>query len=236
MVRLLEVAGIDVFYGQVAALSQVSLAVGRGEVVALVGANGAGKTTVLRTISGLNRPARGEIRFAGERIDRLSASAIVRRGIAHCPEERKVWPALTVEENLELGGYLRPRRAIAHGLEAIYARFPRLRERRLQLAGTLSGGEQQMLAIGRALMAEPQLLLLDEPSLGLSPVMVDEVAEIIQDIHAKGMTLLLVEQNVRLALTIASRAYVLETGRNVRDDDAATLLQDAGLVRAYLGG
>ena len=234
---MLDIDNVFVHYGNVEALSGVSLHVGEGEITALVGANGAGKSTVLRTISGLLRPSMGTISFDGRRIDAMSASAIVRLGVSHCPEERKVWPMMSVRENLELGAYIRnDSRDIARSMEEVFARFPLLEERCAQAAGTLSGGEQQMLAIGRALMSRPQMLLLDEPSLGLSPILVEELIGIIKDIHAQGVTVLLVEQNVRMALGLAGRAYVLETGRNVTDDSSENLLKDTALLRAYLGG
>jgi branched-chain amino acid transport system ATP-binding protein len=233
---MLVVENLFVSYGQVAALSGISLRVEAGEIVALVGANGAGKSTVLRTVSGLLRPRAGVISFEGKRIDGRSARSIVEAGISHCPEERKVWPVMTVEENLELGAYVKGgSSAVARTLERVYACFPRLNERRRQHAGTLSGGEQQMLAVGRALMSQPKLLMLDEPSLGLSPILVDDLRRVILDIHRDGTTVLLVEQNVQMALEIAQRAYVIETGRNVVDDRSENLLKDEALVRAYLG-
>jgi branched-chain amino acid transport system ATP-binding protein len=233
---VLAIEDLFVSYGQVAALSGVSLRVEPGEIVALVGANGAGKSTVLRTVSGLLRPRAGAISFEGRRIDGRSARHIVGAGISHCPEERKVWPAMTVEENLELGAYVKGGRgAGAQTMARIYESFPRLRERRHQYAGTLSGGEQQMLAVGRALMSEPRLLMLDEPSLGLSPILVEDLRRVILDIHREGTTVLLVEQNVQMALEIAQRAYVIETGSNVVDGRSEDLLKDAALVRAYLG-
>ncbi len=236
MTAVLSVDHLDVAYGQVQALAGVSLAVEAGEIVALVGANGAGKSTVLRAVSGLLRPRAGRVSFEGRRIDSLSPRDILRAGIAHCPEERKIWPAITVAETLELGAYTRRDAAGAErDRRRVYAYFPRLEERRRQLAGTLSGGEQQMLAIGRALMSAPKLLLLDEPSLGLSPMLVDDLRRVILDIHCDGVAVLLVEQNVHMALDLAARAYVIETGRNVIDGRSATLLQNDALVRAYLG-
>jgi branched-chain amino acid transport system ATP-binding protein len=233
---MLTVENLDVAYGQVQALAGVSLAIDASEIVALVGANGAGKSTVLRTVSGLLRPRAGQISFAGKRIDGLSPRDILRAGIAHCPEERKIWPAITVEETLSLGAYTRRDAAGAErDRHRVYAYFPRLEERRRQLAGTLSGGEQQMLAIGRALMSAPKLLLLDEPSLGLSPLLVEDLRRVILDIHRDGVAVLLVEQNVHMALDLAQRAYVIETGRNVVDGRSAALLQNEALVRAYLG-
>jgi branched-chain amino acid transport system ATP-binding protein len=233
---MLTVETLDVAYGQVRALSGVSLAVGAAEIVALVGANGAGKSTVLRTISGLLRPRAGRISFHGNRIDGRSPREILRAGIAHCPEERKIWPAITVEETLALGAYARRDAAgAAADRRRVYGYFPRLEERRRQLAGTLSGGEQQMLAIGRALMSAPKLLLLDEPSLGLSPILVEGLRRVILDIHRDGVAVLLVEQNVHMALDLAQRAYVIETGRNVIDGRSEALLRNEALVRAYLG-
>jgi branched-chain amino acid transport system ATP-binding protein len=234
---MLELNDVHTSYGHVAALSGVSLTVGEGELVALVGANGAGKTTVLRTISGLLRPRRGSIRFKGQAIHSLAPAAIVRLGISHCPEARQVWPEMTVEENLLMGAYVRGERAeIEARLQEMYERFPRLRERRDQYAGTLSGGEQQMLAIGRALMSRPKLVLFDEPTLGLSPMLVRDLANIIRSISEQGMTVLLVEQNVNMALSLATRAYVLLTGKVVMADDAARLRSDPGVLKAYLGG
>ena len=234
---MLRVEGITVSYGNVRALSDLSMEVKQGEIVALIGANGAGKSSTLRTISGLNRPQRGSIIFDGVPIGGKSPSAIVRMGIAHCPEERKIWPMMTVEENLELGAYVcRDKRQTAERLERMFAHFPRLKERRSQLAGTLSGGEQQMLAIGRALMSGPRMLLLDEPSLGLSPVLVQEVERIIRGVHREGVTILLVEQSVQMALGVAQRAYVLESGRNVAEDSSENLLGNPAVLKAYLGG
>jgi len=234
---LLELKDLHVSYGKTAALHGVNLSVRAGEVVALIGANGAGKSTTLRAISGLLRLTRGEILFDGRRIDCTAADRIVAQGIAQSPEERHVWPAMSVHENLTLGAYLCKSAAeIEKRTGVVYHRFPRLKERHRQPAGTLSGGEQQMLAIGRALMSEPRLLLLDEPSLGLSPRMAEEVFEFVQEISAHGVTVLLVEQNVHNALSVASRAYVFETGRVVAQRDAAGLLDDPELLSAYLGG
>jgi branched-chain amino acid transport system ATP-binding protein len=233
---LLELRNVDVAYGKVQALRGVSLRVERGEVVALLGANGAGKSTTLRTVSGLLRPSRGEIVFDGASIVRQRPDAIVRAGIAQSPEERHIWPELTVGENLQLGAFIcRDRKKVTERLDVILTRFPRLRERIRQYAGTLSGGEQQMLAIGRALMSAPKLLLLDEPSLGLSPLVAQEVMDAIRELRAQGMTVVLVEQNVYSALSVASRAYVFETGRIVAEDTAANLVDKEQLRRAYLG-
>jgi branched-chain amino acid transport system ATP-binding protein len=232
----LELRNVDVAYGKVQALRGVSLRVERGEVVALLGANGAGKSTTLRTISGLLSPSRGEILFDGTSIAHQRPDAIVRAGIAQSPEERHIWPELTVGDNLHLGAYIcRDRKEVAARLDAALFRFPRLRERIGQYAGTLSGGEQQMLAIGRALMSAPKLLLLDEPSLGLSPLVAQEVMDAIRELRDQGMTVVLVEQNVYSALSVASRAYVFETGRIVAEDTAANLVDKKQVLRAYLG-
>ena len=234
---MLQLENVHTCYAQVSAVSGVSLRVDEGELVALIGANGAGKTTVLRTISGLLKPRQGTITFCGERIESLPPRAIVRLGISHCPEARQVWPDMTVEENLQMGGFVRrDRDEIAASLEDMFVRFPRLRERRAQHAGTLSGGEQQMLAIGRALMSKPRLVLFDEPTLGLSPMLVRDLANIIRSISEAGMTVLLVEQNVNMALNLAKRAYVLQTGRVAIADAAENLRRDPGVLKAYLGG
>jgi branched-chain amino acid transport system ATP-binding protein len=233
---MLEVEGIEVWYGDLRALQEVTLEVRAGEVVTLVGANGAGKTTTMRAVSGILRPRRGAIRFEGDRIDRLTPDAIVARGIVQVPEGRRIFPSLTVEENLELGAFTaraKPRRR--ESMDRVYALFPVLRGRRRQRAGTLSGGEQQMLAIGRGLMALPRLLMLDEPSLGLAPLMVAEVFRVMDEIHRGGATILLVEQNVRQALAASQRGYVLENGRVALSGPAADLLRDAHTQRAYLG-
>lgn len=233
----LKVEGLHAGYGKTAALHGVDMEIGAGEVVALIGANGAGKSTVLRAISGLIKPSSGRITWNGAAIGSMAADRIVAAGIAHCPEERHVWPNMTVEENLALGAYLcRDKAETERRIGIAFHRFPRLRERRRQLAGTLSGGEQQMLAIGRALMSEPQLLMLDEPSLGLSPKMADEVFEVVREINQHGVTVLVVEQNVHNALSVASRAYVVETGRVAASKEAAHLLNDPELLSAYLGG
>jgi branched-chain amino acid transport system ATP-binding protein len=233
---LLELRGLHVSYGRTAALHGVDMQVRAGEVVALIGANGAGKSTTLRAISGLLRPTRGDILFDGQPIGGAPTHKVVALGISHCPEERHIWPAMTVHENLVLGAYLcRSKAETQARAGAVYDRFPRLKERYPQLAGTLSGGEQQMLAIGRALMSEPRLLLLDEPSLGLSPRMADEVFDFVRQINEQGVTVLVVEQNVHNALSVASRAYVVETGRVTAEREAASLLDDPGLLRAYLG-
>jgi len=233
----LKVDRIRVAYGKTVALHGISLEVGAGEIVALIGANGAGKSTTLRAISGLLKTGEGQITWGGQSITGWAVDRIVAAGIAHCPEERHVWPNMTVQENLALGAYLCKSKAEVERRTGIaFHRFPRLKERSRQLAGTLSGGEQQMLAIARALMSEPRLLMLDEPSLGLSPKMADEVFDVVSEINRHGVTVLLVEQNVHNALSVASRAYVVETGRIAASRDAASLLNDPALLNAYLGG
>ncbi len=234
---MLTLTGVDVHYGRVQALFGVSLTVQAGEIVTLIGCNGAGKTTLLRTISGLLSPSAGEVRFEGERIDGLRADRVVRRGIAHCPEGRRIFGQLTVRENLEMGAYVERRRdRVQARLERVYGLFPRLAEREGQPGGTLSGGEQQMLAIGRALMGGPRLLLLDEPSLGIAPILVQEIFAEIRRVNAElGTTILLVEQNAHLALGLAARGYVLETGRVVLEDECRCLREDPQVREAYLG-
>ena len=233
---MLELADVHTYYGNIRALRGISLAVEAGEIVTLIGANGAGKTTTLRTILGLVKARRGTVNFKGQPLHTLTTDRIVRLGIAQSPEGRRIFPRMTVLENLELGAFARPdREAITPDLERVFALFPRLRERIEQKGGTLSGGEQQMLAMGRALMARPTLLLLDEPSMGLSPILVDAIFRIIRDINAQGTTILLVEQNARMALRVAHRGYVMQTGRIVLHD-AASLLLTSDLVRkTYLG-
>jgi branched-chain amino acid transport system ATP-binding protein len=234
---LLEVRNIRVHYKKVEALKGISIAVPEGSIVTIIGANGAGKTTTLRTISGLERVTEGEIWFAGERIDHLPPEEIVARGIAHVPEGRRVFPDLTVEENLRTGAFLRRDAGeIEDDLEDVFGHFPRLKERRKQWAKTLSGGEQQMLAIGRALMSKPKLLLLDEPSMGLSPVLVQEITGIIARIAAQGVPVVLVEQNAALALRLAKFAYVLETGTLALQGPAVELRENDHVRQAYLGG
>ena len=235
---LLRVRGIDASYGRTRVLHDVTIEIRPREVVTVLGSNGTGKSTLLRAISGLLRPGTGEIEFAGRRIDGLHPKAIVRLGIAHCPEGRKVFPDMTVRENLRLGAYAfgRAGAALAEDIERVYGLFPRLRERERQAAGTLSGGEQQMLAVGRALMARPQLLMLDEPSLGLAPLVVQTVFEIIRDINRMGTAILLVEQNAYQALRVAQRGYVMETGRIVLEEPSETLRDNARVKAAYLGG
>jgi len=233
---MLGLDDVHTYYGNIRALRGVSLAVESGEIVTLIGANGAGKTTTLRTILGTVRPRRGTVTFNGHRLDTLATDRIVRLGISHSPEGRRIFPRMTVLENLELGAFARrDREAIAPDLERVFALFPRLRERVAQKGGTLSGGEQQMLAIGRALMARPTLLLLDEPSMGLSPILVDTIFQIIQDINRQGTTILLVEQNARMALRVAHRGYVMQTGRLVLHDAAGALLRSDLVRKTYLG-
>jgi branched-chain amino acid transport system ATP-binding protein len=233
---VLELRNVDVYYGRVQALHGVSLHIDDGEIVALIGSNGAGKTTTLRTISGLVRPARGEVLLDGEPVHRIGAEMIARRGVGHAPEGRRLFSRMTVRENLDMGAFSRrDGRAIREDFERVYTLFPRLRERSSQLAGSLSGGEQQMVAIGRALMARPRVLLLDEPSLGLSPILVDAIFTTIREINAAGTTILLIEQNALLALRTARRGYVLETGSIALEGPAADLLDSPDVQRAYLG-
>jgi branched-chain amino acid transport system ATP-binding protein len=233
---MLEVKNINVFYEDAQALWDISFTVNQGEIVTLVGSNGAGKSTTLKAISGLVPPASGEIIFEGTPIDRVAAHRIVEMGIAHIPEGRRLWPGLSVQENLELGAYTKAARAVRKdSLEWVFQLFPLLKKRQTQLAGTLSGGEQQMLAIGRGLLSHPKLLILDEPSLGLSPLLVDEVFETIQKINIEGMTVMLIEQNVNRALTISNRGYVLETGRIVISGSGKELLADEHVKTAYMG-
>jgi len=235
-VALLEVEAVDTYYGRVQALHGVSLTIDEGETVTLIGSNGAGKTTTLRTISGLNRPARGRVRLRGTDIVGLSPDRVVMRGIGHAPEGRRVFGRMSVRDNLFLGAYVRKDAAgIRSDEERVFNFFPRLRERRNQVAGTLSGGEQQMLAIGRALMSRPKILLLDEPSLGLAPILVDTIFQVIREINGQGTTILLIEQNAAKALQVANRGYVLETGRIVQEGSAKSLLESPDVQRAYLG-
>lgn len=233
---MLRIEGISVFYGAIQALNDVSIDVKQGEVVAIIGSNGAGKSTLLRTISGLLRPRTGEIFFEDKPIHETPPHEIVKLGISHSPEGRRIFTNMSVMENLQLGAITRKDGAIAEDMEAVMKRFPRLRERIKQNAGTMSGGEQQMLAIGRALMSRPRLLLLDEPSLGLAPNLVTEIFRIVTDINADGTTVLIVEQNAHRALEIAHRAYVLETGNIVLTDTGKNLLADPKVKEAYLGG
>jgi branched-chain amino acid transport system ATP-binding protein len=233
---MLALDNVTLHRGRTRVLDGVSLVVDQGELVALIGANGAGKTTVLRTISGILAPSAGTIAFRGKPIQGADPDAIVRLGIAHCPEERKIWPQMSVQEHLELGAFIRSDRDVDADMARVFDTFPVLKERREQLAGTLSGGQQQMLAIGRALMSRPSLVLFDEPSLGLAPIMVETIGTMIADIRERGTTVLLVEQNASLALRLADRAYVLETGRITLTGPAAALIENPDVHRAYLGG
>jgi branched-chain amino acid transport system ATP-binding protein len=234
---LLSVKDITVHYQKVDAIRNISIEVEEGKIVTLIGSNGAGKTTTLRTISGLKHPSKGEIWFNDRRIDRLSPEKINKSGIAQVPENRRVFPYMTVAENLEMGAFLRKDTdGMQRDLEEVFTHFPILKTRKKQLAGTMSGGEQQMLAMGRALMSNPKLLLLDEPSLGLSPIMCLEIAKIIRDIHRQGRTIILVEQNARLALALAQKGYVLETGNIVLQGDAKGLRENEKVKKAYLAG
>ena len=232
---MLEIENAHVYYGKIHALKGISLQVKEGEIVAVLGNNGAGKTTTLKMVSGLLRPREGGVRLMGEVIDGLPAHQIVKRGIAHVPEGRRIFKRLTVLENLEMGAYARRDGGVGADLERVYTLFPRLKERRDQVAGTLSGGEQQMLAIARALMARPTLLLLDEPSMGLAPILLEQIFDTILDISRQGTTILLVEQNAYMALSIAGRGYVMETGGIVLEDTAQGLLSNENVRRAYLG-
>ncbi|WIW70712.1 ABC transporter ATP-binding protein [Anaerosinus gibii] len=234
---MLKIENINVFYGAIHAIKDISIEVNEGEIVTLIGANGAGKSTTLRTISGLLKPKTGKITFEGKDIAGIPAQAIVKTGISQVPEGRRVFANMTVMENLELGAYIRSDKSgIAEDMNSVFERFPRLLERKSQLAGTLSGGEQQMLAMGRALMSRPRLLLLDEPSMGLAPLLVKEIFTIVQEINRTGTTVLLVEQNANMALSIANKAYVLETGRITLSGDAKELAASEDVRKAYLGG
>lgn len=233
---MLKVSDLNVSYGAIHAIHDVSLEVKEGEIVSLIGANGAGKTTTLQTISGMKKAASGEVLFEGADLLTTDCHKILGMGLAHVPEGRRIFAQMTVEENLEMGAFIRKDKGeILKDIEEVYQRFPRLKERRSQYAGTLSGGEQQMLAIGRALMGKPRLLLLDEPSMGLSPLLVKEIFKIIQEVNKDGMTILLVEQNAKMALSIANRAYVLETGHVVMEGDAHELMDNDQVRKAYLG-
>ncbi len=234
---MLKVDGINVYYGNIHALHDVSFSVNEGEIVTLIGANGAGKTTILRTVSGIMQAKSGTISFNNGIISKMSANSIVKNGISQVPEGRRIFANLTVKENLEMGAYTRKDKANLKGdYDIVFSRFPRLKERIRQVAGTLSGGEQQMLAMGRALMAKPKLLLMDEPSMGLAPLFVKEIFTIIKDINKSGTTVLLVEQNANMALSIANRAYVIETGRITLSGSAAELAKSEDVRKAYLGG
>jgi branched-chain amino acid transport system ATP-binding protein len=234
---VLRSVDLDVYYGAIHALKKLSIEVEQGTIVTLIGANGAGKTTTLKTISGLLRPRNGSIVYKNTELTKVAPEKIVEMGISQVPEGRRVFASMSVLENLEMGAYLRKdKKAMADDMENVFTRFPRLKERRKQMAGTLSGGEQQMLAIGRALMARPQLLLMDEPSMGLAPLLVKEIFEIIKDINEKGTTILLVEQNAHMALSIAHKAYVIETGEIVLHGEAKDLMNSEEVKSAYLGG
>ncbi len=233
---MLKVTDINVYYGSIHAIKGVSFEVNEGEIVTLIGANGAGKSTTLQTISGLLHSRTGSIEFLGKSLSGVPAHKIVARGLAQVPEGRRVFLQMTVEENLEMGAYTRQNSEIADSLEDVYQRFPRLKERRRQIAGTLSGGEQQMLAMGRALMSRPKLMMLDEPSMGLAPILVEQIFDIIKELHEAGTTILLVEQNAQMALSVANRGYVLETGKVVATGTGEELLNDEAVKKAYLGG
>ena len=235
MSTILKVDDINVYYGSIHAIKGISFEVNEGEIVTLIGANGAGKSTTLNTVAGLMKPRSGHVSFEGKLISGMSASKIVPQGLALCPEGRRVFQQMTVRENLEMGGYTRPAGEISASLDDVFERFPRLKERHKQVAGTLSGGEQQMLAMGRALMSKPRLLMLDEPSMGLAPLLVEQIFDIICELNRAGTTILLVEQNAQMALSIANRAYVLETGNIVKTGDADALMHDDDVRKAYLG-
>ena len=233
---MLKVNDINVYYGAIHAIKGVSFEVNEGEIVTLIGANGAGKSTILNTVSGLLKSKTGSIEFLGQPLSGVPAHKIVERGIAHVLEGRRVFLSMTVEENLEMGAYTRPNSGVADHLERVYEQFPRLKERHRQVAGTLSGGEQQMLAMGRGLMSDPKLLMLDEPSMGLAPILVEQIFEIIASLHKAGTTILLVEQNARMALSVADRGYVLETGKIALSGTGKELAESDDIKKAYLGG
>ena len=235
MGTLLSVQDLHVYYGSIHAIKGVSFEVNEGEIVTLIGANGAGKSTTLNTVSGILKPRSGSIEFEGKSIIGVPAHKVISHGMALCPEGRRIFQQLTVEENLEMGGYTRTKEENQESIQDVYKRFPRLKERYKQIAGTLSGGEQQMLAMGRALMSHPKTILMDEPSMGLSPKLVKEIFSIIRKLHEQGITVLLVEQNAKMALSIADRAYVLETGRITMEGDAKELLNNEQVRKAYLG-
>ena len=233
---MLKVEDIHVYYGSIYAIKGVSFEVNQGEIVTLIGANGAGKSTTLKTVSAMMKPKSGDVIFEGKSLLGVKPHAVVGRGMAHCPEGRRIFQEMTVQENLEMGAYTRPKNEISDSIAHVYELFPRLKERYKQTAGTMSGGEQQMLAMGRAMMSKPKLLMLDEPSMGLAPLLVEEIFRIIQDLNQDGTTILLVEQNARMALSIANRGYVLETGRIIANAKAAELLKNEAVKKAYLGG
>ena len=232
---LLKVNNLHVYYGAIHAIKGITLEVNEGEIVTLIGANGAGKSTTLNTIVGLLKPRQGSIAFAGMPVDGIPASKMVYRGLSLCPEGRRIFQQMTVKDNLVMGGFSRPNEELQESMEHVYSFFPRLKEREKQIAGTLSGGEQQMLAMGRALMSKPKLMMLDEPSMGLAPILVDQIFDIIRELHSSGVTILLVEQNAQMALSVANRAYVLETGTISMSGNAADLLQNDDVQKAYLG-
>ena len=232
---LLKVNDIHVYYGAIHAIKGISLEVNEGEIVTLIGANGAGKSTTLNTIAGLLKPRQGTIAFAGMPVDGVAANKMVYKGLSLCPEGRRIFQQMTVKENLEMGAFSRPNEEVEQSIERVYGFFPRLLEREKQIAGTLSGGEQQMLAMGRALMSKPRLMMLDEPSMGLAPILVEQIFEIIRDMNKAGTTILLVEQNAQMALSVANRAYVMETGRITMEGDANDLMNDDNVRKAYLG-
>lgn len=233
---LLTVDNMNVYYGAIHAIKGISFEVAEGEIVTLIGANGAGKSTTLKTVSGLLRSKTGSITFQDKDISNVPPHKLVAHGLAHVPEGRRVFLQMTVEENLEMGAYTQKNANVDSHLDKVYELFPRMKERRRQIAGTLSGGEQQMLAMGRALMSDPKLMMLDEPSMGLAPILVDQIFDIIKDLHKAGTTILLVEQNAQMALSVANRGYVLETGKIVKSAPAKDLLNDASVKAAYLGG
>ena len=236
MAELLRVDDIHVYYGAIHAIKGISFHVDEGEIVTLIGANGAGKSTTLQTVSGLLHPRGGSITFEGQSIAGVPTHKLVARGLAHVPEGRRIFAQMTVEENLDMGAFTRPGGEVADAKARVFDQFPRLKERRTQVAGTLSGGEQQMLAMGRALMSRPKLLMLDEPSMGLAPILVEQIFDIIRELHKAGTTILLVEQNAQMALSVADRAYVLETGRITLSGTGAELARSPEVKKAYLGG
>ncbi|MBQ6400414.1 MAG: ABC transporter ATP-binding protein [Clostridia bacterium] len=232
---MLKVNNLHVYYGAIHAIKGISLEVSEGEIVTLIGANGAGKSTTLNTIAGLLKPRQGTIAFSGLPVEGTAASKMVYQGLSLCPEGRRIFQQMTVRDNLIMGGYSRPNEELEASMEHVYSFFPRLKERERQIAGTLSGGEQQMLAMGRALMSKPKLMMLDEPSMGLAPILVEQIFDIIRELHRSGTTILLVEQNAQMALSVANRAYVMETGRITMSGAAEDLLHDDNVRKAYLG-